>query len=405
MSNLLDGVKVVEVAMYAFVPSTGAALADWGAEVIKIEHPETGDPVRGLASYGFKPGDGGVTTLWEVFNRGKRGVGIDIGTPDGLELLMQLVDEADVFITSFMQTTCERLGIGADQVLARNPTIIYGRGTGHGPVGPDADNGGFDGISYWSRPGVSTAAIPPGYEYPILLPGPAFGDCQTGMFLAGGIGAALFRRERTGEGGIIDTSLLGGGMWAMQATIAGSYSMGADNIVQLDRFRPPNPLTNLYRTADGKFFVLGMLQADRYWGGLCEVIGEPALAEDPRFADIVVRAENSEACVAELDRIFGTMTFDQLKTALDSQEGPWADVAVPGDTLTDPQVQAAGYLQMVQYQSGSTLPMVPVPARLVGDKVNLTPAPTLGEHTDEVLASLGRTPEQLMELKIAGVIS
>ena len=405
MTKLLDGVKVVEVAMFGFVPSCGAALADWGADVIKIEHPEMGDPIRGLTSYGFKPGDGGVTTLWEVFNRGKRGIGIDISNPEGLELVLKLVDDADVFICSFMLEACERMGIDADKILARNPRIVYGRGTGHGTVGPDAHKGGFDGISYWSRSGASTAAVPPGYDFPILLPGPAFGDIQCGMTLAGGIAGALYRREKTGKGGVVDVSLLGAGMWAMQASIAGSYVRGTGDIEQLDRRSPPNPLTNLYRSADGHFFVLGMLQADRYWGGLCEVLGNPKLAEDERFLDIKLRAENSAACVAALDAIFATMSWDQIVKALDSQEGQWSDIATLGDTVTDPQVLENDYLQMVKYPNGSTLPLVPVPARHDGEHAELTPAPTLGEHTDEVLAEIGKTPDELMELKIAGVIS
>jgi crotonobetainyl-CoA:carnitine CoA-transferase CaiB-like acyl-CoA transferase len=318
---------------------------------------------------------------------------------------MELVDTADVFITSFMQPARARLGIDVEHILARNPRIIYGRGTGHGPVGPDADKGGFDGISYWSRSGATTAAIPPGYNFPILLPGPAFGDIQSGMFLASGILGALYRREKTGEGGVVDTSLLGSGLWAMQASIAGSYSIGQKNIVQMDRRRPPNPIVNLYRSGDGRFFVLGMMQADRYWAGLCEVLGRPALAEDPRFIDLPTRGENSEACVAALDEIFATMTWVQIMEALNRQEGQWSDVAFPGDTLDDEQVKAAGYMQMVQYPNGATLPMVPVPSRLDGQEPVLRPAPTLGEHTDEVLGALGRDEERIMELKIAGVVA
>ncbi|HEX3897990.1 MAG TPA: CoA transferase [Mycobacteriales bacterium] len=404
MEQVLEGVKVVEAAMFAFVPAAGAALADWGADVIKIEHPETGDAIRGLSSYGFKPGDGGVTTLWEVFNRGKRGLGVDLATPQGLELTMSLIDEADVFITSFMQPAREKLGIDVDQVLARNPRIIYGRGTGYGPVGPDANQGGFDGISYWGRSGASTATIPPGFEYPIMLPGPAFGDIQSGMALAGGIAAALYRREKTGKGGVVDVSLLSAGMWAMQATIAGSYAMKADNIEQLDRRRPPNPLTNFYRTADGHSFILGMLQGDRYWGELCEALGEHELAKDRRFGTLASRAEHSEACVSALDAIFGSRSWGQVVAALESQEGPWAKVALPSDTLTDEQVLENGYLQMVGYPNGATLPLVPVPARLDGARPTLSPAPTLGEHTDDIVTALGKTSDELMELKIAGVI-
>jgi crotonobetainyl-CoA:carnitine CoA-transferase CaiB-like acyl-CoA transferase len=405
MEQVLEGVKVLEAAMFAFVPAAGAALADWGADVIKIEHPETGDAMRGLASYGFKPGDGGVTTLWEVFNRGKRGLGVDLATPQGLDLTMSLIDEADVFITSFMQPARAKLGIDVDQVLARNPRIIYGRGTGHGPVGPDADKGGFDGISYWGRSGASTAAIPPGFDYPIMLPGPAFGDIQSGMALAGGIAAALYRREKTGKGGVVDVSLLSAGMWAMQASIAGSYAMKADNIEQLDRRRPPNPLTNFYRSADGHFFILGMLQGDRYWGELCEALGRADLANDSRFLTLASRAEHSEACVTALDAIFAAMNWEQVSKALENQDGPWADVALPSDTLADGQVLENGYLQMVDYPNGATLPLVPVPARVDDARPMLSPAPTIGEHTDDIVAALGKTPEQLMDLKIAGVIS
>jgi len=292
-----------------------------------------------------------------------------------------------------------------DQVMARNPRIIYGRGTGHGPVGPDADKGGFDGISYWSRSGASTAAIPPGYDFPILLPGPAFGDVQSGMFLAGGILGGLYRREKTGVGGVVDVSLLGAGMWAMAPAIAGAHAIGSKNIVQLDRRRPPNPLTNLYRSGDGHFFVLGMLQADKFWPGLCNALGKPELATDPRFTDIGLRAQNSEACVATLDEIFAAMTWDQVVATLNGQEGQWSDVAFPGDTLDDAQVAAAGYLQLVRYASGATLPMVPVPARIDEQQPVLRPAPALGEHTDDVVAALGRSPEQLIDLKIAGAIN
>jgi crotonobetainyl-CoA:carnitine CoA-transferase CaiB-like acyl-CoA transferase len=403
--SLLDGVKVVEVAIYAFVPSAGAALADWGADVVKVEHPETGDPMRGLASYGIKPGDGGVTALWEVFNRGKRSVGININAPEGRKVLMSLIDQADVFITNFMQPARKRLGIDAEQVLARNPRIIYGRGTGQGPLGPDADKGGFDALSYWSRPGVSTASIPPNYDFPIMLPGPAFGDVQSGMHMAGGIAAALYRREKTGKGAIVDVSLLGSGLWAMQATIAGAYATKRDNIVQLDRYRPPNPLANVYRTGNGRFFVLGMLEADRYWSGLCAALGHPELAQEERFNSLAARAKNSEELVKILDAMFAQWTLAQIAERLNSQEGQWATVEMPGDAVKDPQSLANGYMQMVRYENGADLPIVPVPAFVDGQAPTLTRAPTHCEHTDEVLEGLGITSEELIGMKVSGVIA
>ncbi len=405
MTGLLEGVRVVEVAIYAFVPSTGAALGDWGADVVKIEHPETGDPIRGLSSYGINPGDGGVTTLWEVFNRGKRSVGINIGDPAGLALLMEMVDQADVFITNFMQPARARLGIDVEQIMARNPRIIYGRGTGQGPIGPDANKGGFDALSYWSRPGVSTAATPPDYDFPILLAGPAFGDVQSGMNLAGGIAAALFQRERTGKGAVVDVSLFGSGLWAMQATIAGCYATGRDNIVQLDRRRPPNPLANIYKAGCGRSFVLGMLEADRYWGGLCAALGHPELAEDPRFTSMKLRATNSEACVDTLDAIFRHLPLVEIATMLNSQEGQWATVEYPGDAVKDEQAIVNGYMQMVDYENGAKLPLVPVPALIDGRLPELKRAPEHCEHTDEVLEALGYSAEKVMDMKVAGVIA
>ncbi len=405
LPGLLDGVRVVEVAIYAFVPSAGAALADWGADVVKVEHPETGDPMRGLSSYGIAPGDGGVTTLWEVFNRGKRSVGVDIRTPEGRDLVLSMVEQADVFLTNFMQPARAKLGIDVEDIMARNPRIIYGRGTGQGPLGPDADKGGFDALSYWSRPGASTASMPPDYDFPIMLPGPAFGDIQSGMNLAGGIAAALYRRERTGKGAVVDVSLYGSGLWAMQASIAGSYATGRDNIVQLDRRSPPNPLANLYRTADGRFFVLGMLEADRYWEGLCAALGHAELASDERFGSMKLRAANAAACVQALDAIFAPMTLVEVAERLNSQEGQWATIEVPGDAVKDEQAHANGYMQLVDYENGAKLPMVPVPALIDGELPRLMRAPTHCEHTDEILTALGHDEEQLLNLKINGIVA
>ncbi|MDB5714389.1 MAG: hypothetical protein JWO15_1786, partial [Sphingomonadales bacterium] len=374
-------------------------------DVVKVEHPETGDPIRGLSSYGINPGDGGVTTLWEVFNRGKRSIGIDIRTPEGLELLMSMVDRTDVFLTNFMQPARAKLGIDVEQIMARNPRIIYGRGTGQGPVGPDANKGGFDGLSYWSRPGVSTAAMPPDYDFPVMLAGPAFGDIQSGMNMAGGIAAALYRRERTGKGAVVDVSLFGSGLWAMQASIAGCYATGRDNIVQLDRRSPPNPLANIYATGDDRFFVLGMLEGDRYWPGLCQALGRPDLAQEERFGSLALRATNAAACVQALDAIFSTMTLVEVAEKLNSQEGQWSTVELPGDTVKDEQALANGYMQFVDYENGAKLPLVPVPALIDGELPHLMRAPTHCEHTDEVLAAFGHDEDAIINLKIKGIIA
>lgn len=405
MAGVMDGIRVVEVALYGLVPTAGAVLADWGADVVKVEHPATGDPIRGLNAFGVPPGTGGVTYLVEVFNRGKRSVGIDVATPEGRALLLELVAGADVFLTNFLGSARTRLGIDTADLLAVNPRLVYGLATGHGQLGPDADKGGFDGISYWSRSGAATAARPGDYDYPIPLPGPAFGDIQTGLHLAGGIAAALFRRERTGAGAVVDTSLLASGLWAMQASMAGAYISSRTELPRNDRRRPANPLTNVYRTADGRFVNLAMLEADRYWPGFCEAIGRPELAGDPRFATAALREENVTECVDVLDAVFAERDVDSWKGILSRQEGQWTVVQTTAEALEDPQAHANEFIQTVKYDNGATLPLVTVPMRIDGDSAPLTPAPELGAHTEEVLLELGKDWDQIIELKQAGAIS
>jgi crotonobetainyl-CoA:carnitine CoA-transferase CaiB-like acyl-CoA transferase len=400
----MTDVRVVEVALYGLVPTTGAVLGDWGADVVKIEHPETGDPIRGLVAWGVKPGDGGVTYLWEIFNRGKKSVGIDIGSDAGREVLLKLVDEADVFLTNFLEPARKKLGIDAQDILDRNPRIVYARGTGHGPLGPDADKGGFDGISYWARAGVSTAAIPADYSYPIQQPGPAFGDIQTGMHLAGGVAAALFQRERTGKGCVVDTSLLASGLWAMQASMAGSYVSGREQLPAFDRYKPGNPLANVYRTADGRFINLAFLEADRYWPGFCAAIGRPDLADDERFADAKVRLANVQACVEALDHVFGSRTLAEWVSVLASQEGQWSVIQTTREALEDPQARENGYIQNVEYNNGATLPLVSAPVQFGQESPELQPGPDHGADTDTVLLAAGLSWEELIELKVSGAI-
>lgn len=405
MTKVLQGVRVLEVALYGFVPAAASALSDWGADVIKVEHPETGDPIRGLAAFGVKPGDGGVTMLWEVLNRGKRCAGIDIAHPDGYEALMALVDQADVFLTNFLGPARQRLHIDAEHIRARNPRIIYARGTGHGVRGPDADRGGFDGISYWARAGLATAAMPADYDYPINLPGPAVGDIQAGLNLAGGICGALYHRERTGEGAVVDASLLSAGLWAMQSSIAGSYVTDRDQLVKGDRRRPGNPLANVYRTADGRFVFLAMLEADRYWPGFCRAVGRPEWIDDPQFATASCRRKNIERCVALLDKLFAEQPLEHWKTVLDSQEGQWSVVQSPRETLSDQQAWDNGFFTMVNYDNGARLPLVPAPVQFDEAAGDLRPAPGHGEHTDDLLRACGYDDETIMNLKIGGAIT
>ena len=401
----LEGVRVVEVTLWGFVPSAAAILADWGATVLKIEHPEHGDPMRGLVTSGLMPGGAGVNFMWEFNNRNKRGVGIDLAQPEGREALYKLVEGADVFLTSFLPDARRRLGIDVDDIVRVNPRIIYARGSGQGPRGPDAEKGGYDGASFWARGGPAMGATRDGASEVVGQPGPQFGDSLSGGMIAGGIAAALFNRERSGEGSVVDVSLLGTAMWAMAPGIMASALLGIDRMPMGSRGNAPNPGVLTYRTSDGRFVSLVLLQPDRYWADFCQRIGRPDLATDLRFADATERAKHNQECINILDQVFGSHPLAHWKQALADFEGVWAVPQTVRELHDDPQAIANEYLRDVTTQEGTTFTMVAWPMQF-----NLTPpdfqrAPDVGEHTDEELLAAGYTWDELVELKVKGAIT
>ncbi|MET0728506.1 MAG: CoA transferase, partial [Acidimicrobiales bacterium] len=226
MTAVLSGVRILEVAEHTFVPAASALLADWGAEVIKIEHVQRGDAMRGLASTGVADVPDDVHPLLEHSNRGKQSLGLDLTSPDGLEILYKLVGTADVFLTNKLPSVRAKLKVGVDEIRAHNPNIIYVRGTGQGERGPDADKGAYDALAFWARAGTALGARRPEYDLIPIPPAPGFGDSIGGMTIAGGIMGALFHRERTGEATTVDVSLLGVGLWAMGQAMALSLALG-----------------------------------------------------------------------------------------------------------------------------------------------------------------------------------
>ncbi len=398
----MEGVRVVEVAAWTFVPAAGAVLADWGADVIKIEHPVGGDPQRNLAAGGVIP-DSTVNFIIEVPNRGKRSMGLDLGSEAGRELLYELVADADVFLTSFLPSTRQRLCIDVDDIRAVNPKIVYARGSGYGPKGADAGEGGYDATAYWARSGVA-ATMTGADDWPRSQP-MAFGDVAGAQTIAGGIAAALFARERTGVGSTVDVSLLGYGLWNIAPTITACELLGEPRLPSRPRNELPNPIVGSYATADGRHVQLVMLQSDRYWGRLCEVLGRPDLEADPRFVDAAARTANSAACIAELDAELGKRSLDEVVKLLGSQEGPWAVHRNPLEVFDDPQVAANGYLRPVEAGDGSTFHLVANPVQFDEVPPSITRAPEHGEHTESVLLEAGHTWDDLIAWKDAGVIS
>jgi crotonobetainyl-CoA:carnitine CoA-transferase CaiB-like acyl-CoA transferase len=403
MGQVLSGVRVVEVAQWWFVPSAGAVLADWGADVIKIEHPVTGDPQRGLMTSGYFPDTGGVNFMMEQSNRGKRSVGIDIGNPQGRDVLLKLVETADVFLTNFLPPARRKLRIEVDDIRAINPRIVYVRGHGQGARGPDAEKGGYDAASFWSRGGIAHALTPAGATAPIMQRA-AFGDSAGGMTVAGGIAAALFHRERTGEPAVIDVSLLGTAMWILAPDIVMSRLTDQEMPV-FTRTEAPNPIVNSYRTRDGRWLFLNMLQPDRFWADLCRHLGRDDMITDPRFESGMARFMHRQECVAELERVFASRTLAEWRDALAAVEGVWAPMLSAREVSDDPQAIANGYVSRVDRGDGTSFDLVASPVQFDETPPALCPAPDCGQHTEEVLLSLGLTWEQLAALKDGGAIS
>jgi len=403
--GIMDGVRVVEVAAWTYVPVAGAVLTEWGADVIKVEHPETGDPQRGLAASGLVPtGPGGVAHMMELPNRGKRSIGIDIATAGGRDILLKLCATADVFLTNFRPQARRKLRIEVADIREANPDIIYVRGSGQGQRGPDAERGGYDGCTFWGRGGPADIVSDPAADFPVGQPGPAFGDVIGGLTIAGGISAALYHRQKTGEALVVDNSLLATAMWATGASSLAAGLFGIDRMPRGDRRKSPNPIVGMYRTSDGRFLSLVMLESDRYWADLVNLLGAPELAEDPRFVDARARAENSGACVDLLDHLFAKKTFAEWKEILSVAKGVWSPVQTPSELLVDPQAIANGYIREVEAKSGTTFRMVASPLQFNETPPDITRAPDHGEHTDEILSELGLDTDTVMQLKISGAV-
>ncbi|MBO0731365.1 MAG: CoA transferase [Acidimicrobiaceae bacterium] len=398
----MAGVRVLELASWMFVPAAGAVLADWGADVIKVEHPSRPDPQRGLAHSGLSSSR--RLFLVEQGNRGKRSITLDIRAPGGLDLLYRLAASSDVFLTNWLPEARRKLHVDVNDIRAHNPRIVYVRGSGQGVRGPEKDKAGFDGTSFVARGSFADGLTPPGSEWPVRGTA-AVGDLPGAMTIAGGIAAGLFHRERTGEAPVVDVSLLGVAMWTMAPDIVATGMHHLERMPRPPREQVANPISIYYRSKDDRIVKLSMFESDRYFPDLCDQLSCPELAVDPRFVDAQARADNNTACIAALDEVFGRYTLQELIERLEKAKGSWAVVQHAAELHRDRQVLANGYLVPVEPEGEEAFSLVGAPVQFDEQPPQeFRAAPEHGENTEDVLLELGLTWDEISEAKGTGAI-
>jgi crotonobetainyl-CoA:carnitine CoA-transferase CaiB-like acyl-CoA transferase len=396
----LKGVKVVELGIWIAGPAASAVLGDWGAEVLKIENPAGGDPVRGLMAMGlsFEPS---VNPSLELDNRNKRSVAVNVQTPEGSAVVCRLVRDADVFVTNVRRASVERAGLSYEHLRAENPRLIYASVSGYGTRGPEKDRVGFDYAAFWARAGAMASLGEP--EGPPPTQRPAMGDHPAGLSLAGAICAALYHRERTGEGQYLHLSLFHAGLWMMATDIEVCLLTGMG-------YSPtgravPNPLWNHYKAKDGSWFQLVMLQPDRYWERFCQAIERPELAKDERYDTVFTRAQHSLDLIATFDTIFATKTRAEWGEIFDRHDLVWGPVQSIAEVVNDPQARALEAFAKVPHRTGQDIEVVRTPIEFSATPARIRhAAPELGEHTEEVLLEHGYTWDDIAALKEKGAI-
>jgi crotonobetainyl-CoA:carnitine CoA-transferase CaiB-like acyl-CoA transferase len=399
--GVLDGVKVVELAIHGFVPSCGAILGDWGADVVKVEAPQ-GDPLRAVMTAGLVADTGDFNFLWELFNRNKRGIALDLRVPESRAVFDKLIEGADVMITNFLPNARDKLHVQPEDVWKVNPRLVYAKGHGQGQRGPDADHGGFDAVSYWARGGLGHVLTPP--EGPMIMQRGAMGDAPSGAMLAGGIAAALYRREKTGKGMVVDTALLNTAVWQLAVDLTATSILGEEP-QSLHGMRPlPNPLVGPYRTGDARWLLLNMLDDTRHWAPTCRALGLDELIDDPQFVDTAARAEHRADLHARIAEVIGSHPLTDLRERLSAEDTIFSALASPTEVLADPQVIENGYF--AAHPTHPTARLATAPMQFDDEMVEIKrAAPAIGEHTTEILDELGFSATEQSALREAGAIA
>jgi crotonobetainyl-CoA:carnitine CoA-transferase CaiB-like acyl-CoA transferase len=407
MTHVMKGVRVLEVAQFTFVPAAGAILADWGADVIKIEHPVRGDTQRGFINMGGVQLDPNRHTLIEHPNRGKRSVGIDVSTPEGQELLYEIAKTADVFLTNYLPSVRQKNKFDVEHIRAANPNIIYARGSAYGDKGPERQTGGFDGTAFWSRSGIAHTMTPPELEGPLSQGMPAFGDSIGGMFIAGGISGALFHREKTGEAVEMDVSLLSAAWWACGANLAQGMETGhiTRNSMPTSGGQAKNPFMGNFRTSDNETINLCMVTPGHLIQDTFEHLGLPDAAVDPRWQDLKGLIAHAGEVSDLIVKAIGSKPFSYWRQHLKTLKGQWAPIQSLMDMTTDDQAIANDMIVEVEMDDGKPLRLVRGPVQFNHEPTRTTRAPQASEHTETFLMEIGIDWDRIESLKAAGAIA
>src|ERR1700729_2027717 len=404
----MAGFRVLEVAQFTFVPAAGAILADWGADVLKVEHPVRGDTQRGFLNMGGIQVDPDRHPLMEHPNRGKRSVGIDVSTPGGQEVIYELAKTSDVFLTNYKPAQRQKHKFDVGHIRAVNPNIVYARGSAYGDKGAERDTGGYDGTAFWTRSGVGYALTPEELGGALGQGIPAFGDAIGGMFIAGGISAALLHRERTGEAVELDVSLLSTAWWAAGASVTQGMETGETMRTFMPGSLGPtvNPFLGNYSTADGATINLCIVSPTGYIRDTFEHLGIPEAADDPRFADVLPLIQNADAAAELITEAIVAKPFEYWRQHLKTMKGQWAPFQSLIDLADDEQAIANDMIVEVEANDGGApFKVGRGPVQFNHEPLETTRAPQASEHTELVLMELGMDWDRIEALKDSGAIA